>query len=644
MNGRITLGLMIDQLVSGYARLIIDGVSCGSRTEDANLIIFSGRVFGTPRGHEYQNNVIYDYIRKGTIDALVMATGTQGSYISLDQLRDFMRRFEGIPLVSIGARIEGVPSVLSDNRAGVLEAMDHLLNAHGLRRIAFLKGPESNQDAAARFAAYREALHARGLEDSPDLWIQGDFTQAGARQALSSYFGRHPCPDFQALLAANDEMAIAATQLFREHGCFIPRDVSLIGFDDITDSQFAVPSITTIGQRLFEQGRRAAAIAAGLARGGAAPAEVVLPTKLVLRTSCGCLPRAVVALGLLPTAPGGPRGSAVNTETILDRCIAKLDASQTRPSDADLCGMLKRLIDTAGTDEYLRVLQAILNEEVAGRIDIAPWQSLLTSLQGELIEAARSADEMARVHASFQKALALLSDMLRLEQGKRLSELQGHLTQLRRMMERLISVASMDELMNDLADELDRLDIQTCFIACYPEEIRHHRRDPWVIPLRAEVTLARIDGKRAIPAGGERFFAPAERFVPRRFLPAERRYTLIATATFFREDQIGYIAFEPGQRDSAIYETFCVQLSNVLEGSLLFGARQRMVDALARERALVAILMDTIPDRIYFKDERSRFILINRSQAKAFGVGDPDRAIGKTDFDFFHARACPTRL
>lgn len=109
----------------------------------------------------------------------------------------------------------------------------------------------------------------------------------------------------------------------------------------------------------------------------------------------------------------------------------------------------------------------------------------------------------------------------------------------------------------------------------------------------------------------------------------------MTTAIFFREDQIGYIAFEPGNRDNAIYETFCVQLGNLLKGSLLFSARQKMIDALAQERALTAMLMDTIPDHIYFKDERSRFILVNRSMAGILGVGDPLLAVGKTDFDFF---------
>ena len=634
MTERITLGLLIDQLVSGYARRIIEGVSSGSRSQDANLIVFSGRILGTPNAHDYQNNVIYDYIRPGTVDALVMATGTQGSYLSFEQFLAYTGRFTGIPLVSLGIRVAGVPSVVTDNRAGILEAMDHLVDVHGLRRIAFMKGPEINQEAQERFAVYREAVAARGLDDDPSLWIEGDFTRAGARRALAGRCRGPGKTDFQALLAANDEMAIGAVEALREQGCSVPRDVSIIGFDNIQDAQFVLPSLTTVGQLLIDQGRTAALLAAALARGEAVPPEVVLPAGLVLRTSCGCLPRSVTALDRLPT-----RGRRAGTRVVdAGKVIAQLESQfpppLPDPSMDSVRRSVEKLAEKAGTRAFLDTFQDILNEGVESGNHITAWQLLLTGLQRELIAAARSRGRRALLQEYFQKAQGLLAEMLRLEQGKALSEMQGHLSQLRRVTERLASVASIDQLMDDLARELELLDIGTCFIACYPEEKRHIRGDAWIVPDRAEATLSLVDGQRVMADGG-RAFSPADRFVPPPYLPAERRYTLITTALFFREDQIGYIAFQPGMRDSAIYETFCVQLCSLLNSSLLFSARQRVLDALERERALVAVLMDTLPDRIYFKDERSRFVLVNASMARALGLGTPAQAVGRTDFDYF---------
>ncbi|MGD0725004.1 MAG: GGDEF domain-containing protein [Spirochaetia bacterium] len=577
MKKRITLGMQIDQLVSGYARLLLAGVAARCTDHDVNLIVFSGRILRSPLGHQYQNTVIYDYIRPGTIDALVMATGTQCAYQSTAEFRDYTRRFGAIPLVSIGIRIEGVPSILIDNRIGILGAMAHLVEEHGFRRIAFLKGPAHNPEADARFAAYREALHAWSLADDPAFCMTGDFNTAGARLALDAYLSRHHAPEFQALVAANDEMAMAAAQLLGERGYAVPRDVAIVGFDNILTSQFALPPVTTVDQSLYEQGRSAVDCAMRLLRAEEVPPEVILPTRLVLRTSCGCLPRSVVELGALSVGPGRS-GASSDARAISDRCCARL-------ADKGFAERVSRnalipLIERAGTDDFLRALQDVLIEEIARKEDTSHWQVLLNALQEELVSLADSGGEVTRLGAGFQKARMLLAEMLRLEQGKGLTDLQNHLHSLRSIMERLISVASIDELMGDLADELPRVDITTCFIAGYSAEIRHGRTDTWVIPARAAVMLACVDGKRRVLRETERFFAPAECFVPAGFLPESRRYTLIATSMYFREDQIGYLVFEPGDRDNSVYEAFSVQLSNILKGSLLFTARQKVEERL----------------------------------------------------------------
>jgi PAS domain S-box-containing protein len=298
----------------------------------------------------------------------------------------------------------------------------------------------------------------------------------------------------------------------------------------------------------------------------------------------------------------------------------------------ELVGTLARAADS---DRFLGVLQEALGAAAVDRIPLDRWQELLTALEGSLLEGAGSTRETLRLSSLFQQAAVLLSESLRGEQGMRAIELQGHLTQLRRAMERLISGESIEELMNDIAEELDRLDIRTCFIVCYPEERPHHRGEPWAIPETARIMLARRDGHRIILGPQEDTFAPAEGFIPARLLPDGRPFVLVATTAFFREDQLGYMAFEPGRRDYAIYETFSVQLSSLLKGS-------RMFDELRREKALLSILMDTVPDHIYFKDAASRFLLINRSLAAALGLESPHDAAGRTDFDYFaeeHARA-----
>jgi len=261
--------------------------------------------------------------------------------------------------------MDGVPSVLTDNRAGILEAMDHLVDVHGIRRIAFLKGPEINHEAKARFAAYREALASRGLEEDPSLWIQGDFTRAGAVRALSAHCRGQAKPDFQAVLAANDEMAIGALEALREHGCSVPRDVAIVGFDNIQDAQFVLPSLTTVGQLLIDQGRTAAELAARLARERPAPrgraARPARPPDLVRVSSPE---RRGARLAAARARRTGSR--AVDAGRVIAQLESQFRAPPPRPCPwTPSAAPWRCWRKNAGTKAFLDTFQEILNGEVA---------------------------------------------------------------------------------------------------------------------------------------------------------------------------------------------------------------------------------------------------------------------------------------
>ena len=584
VTARVTLGLLVDQLVSGYARLIIAGVKDWCAAQDANLIIFSGKVLRSPHGHEYQSNVIFEHIGTGAVDALVMASGTQTSHLSPEQFEGFISRFEGIPKVSIGIALDGVPSVLSDSAKGILEALEHLAGTHGLRRIAFMKGPDTNADARTRLETYRQAVRMHGLDDDPGLIINGDFTVSGARRALEANLRTAGRPDFQALVAANDEMAIAAVQVLGEHGYIVPREIAVVGFDNIASTQYTVPPITTIDQSLHYQGWTAAAFAGRLALGGQVPPVVVLPTHLILRTSCGCLPRAVLELDGLASLPGTATVSA-DVPAIVERCLTRFAGNKlTLPQKAPR-EILSDLITLSGTEGFVRTFHEALIEQITGGVDISYWQPLLLILQQELLARSGSPQDVSGLWAGFQKARVLLAEMLRIIQGKERIDLLGDLHELGSVMEGLVSVASADELVNNLTRALGRIDIRTCFIAAYHAEVRHARNEEWIIPASAEMLLAFVGGERVSLGSSEAAFSPAENLVPPALLPRSQRHLLVAISLYFREEQTGYLLFEPGTRDMTIYETFGVLLSNVLKGSRLLSARQKAEERLRQVMA-----------------------------------------------------------
>jgi DNA-binding LacI/PurR family transcriptional regulator len=198
------------------------------------------------------------------------------------------------PLVVWGAPVPGAAYVTvgSDNAGGARAAAAHLLGL-GHRRIAFF-GDRSLPEVAARHAGYAAALHAAGLTLDPALECRAPFDQAGAQRAMSRFFDDAD-PGFDAIFAASDLLAMAAIRALDQRGRRVPRDVAVVGFDDIMLAGAYTPALTTVRQDL--RAGAAALVDALFARmaGGSADATT-LPARLVVRTSCGASAVPPVAL------------------------------------------------------------------------------------------------------------------------------------------------------------------------------------------------------------------------------------------------------------------------------------------------------------------------------------------------------------
>ncbi|MCL2551688.1 MAG: LacI family transcriptional regulator [Actinomycetia bacterium] len=192
-----------------------------------------------------------------------------------------------LPVVLIG-RFVHLPHAVSvgiDEIAGAAAITRHLVEEHGLTRIAHISGPLDHQTAVDRYEGFRDALAASGKPCTHTLAV-GDFSEesgrAAARQVLDSM------TDVQAIFAANDEMAYGAMLELRSRGLRIPEDVALAGYDDFGISRLTTPGITTVHVPAEALGRKAAAVLFDLVDGTAPePVHTVLPFDLVIRESCG---------------------------------------------------------------------------------------------------------------------------------------------------------------------------------------------------------------------------------------------------------------------------------------------------------------------------------------------------------------------
>jgi LacI family transcriptional regulator len=217
------------------------------------------------------------------VDGLVVASSVIG-----DPLVEVLQR-EGIPLVVLG-RYPTNPAVSFvdiDNRAAARTAVAHLLG-HGRRRVATLTGPAHLAHALDRTAGYADALAQAGIPYDPALVADGEFVQSGGYRAMREMLAALAQPP-DALFAASDAIAAGALQALREAGLRVPEDVALIGFDGLEPYAATLPTLSTVVQPVAALGEATVQILLErIEHPDAPPACRWLPTRLLLRGSCGC--------------------------------------------------------------------------------------------------------------------------------------------------------------------------------------------------------------------------------------------------------------------------------------------------------------------------------------------------------------------
>jgi LacI family transcriptional regulator len=175
--------------------------------------------------------------------------------------------------------------VSTTNYQGAREATEHLLS-HGYREIGFINGPREVSVAQQRMAGYADALKAGGIALREQLVINSDFRQAGGRTAMHHFLKLSKPP--RAVLVGNNLMSLGVVQAIHEAGKKIPDEIAVFGFDDMPWAMSLRPPLSAVAQPAVEVGRAAAEML--LERLGdprRLVRQLVLPTRLVLRASCG---------------------------------------------------------------------------------------------------------------------------------------------------------------------------------------------------------------------------------------------------------------------------------------------------------------------------------------------------------------------
>ena len=170
-----------------------------------------------------------------------------------------------------------------DNTTGAFNAVAHLIKL-GRRRIAHITGVLDNRAAVDRKIGYEQALRAHDLPVDPKLIVAGNFSEEGGYAAVQDLLPHKP----DAIFVATDTMAFGAVRAIKDAGLSIPRDIALIGFDDLPPARNSTPQLTTVRQPIRRFGLSAVEVMIDIIKNGNQPKRSALyDTELIIRDSCG---------------------------------------------------------------------------------------------------------------------------------------------------------------------------------------------------------------------------------------------------------------------------------------------------------------------------------------------------------------------
>ncbi len=584
-SSRPTIGLLIGRLGDvGYAAKVWPGVADVAEERGVNLICFVGGALQAKHEFDSQRNVVYELAGPQNVDGLIVMSGSIGQFIGPEELSRFYARYKSLPMVSVAMSLEGIPSVLVDNRKGMEEAIAHLIEEHHFRHIAFIRGPETNPEAEERYQTYLEVLGRHGIPFDPALVVPGNFLSPAGAAAVHTLLDERNV-QIEAIASANDEMALGAIRELRQRGLRVPGQVSVVGFDDLEESKYSSPPLTTIRQPLYEQGRKAAEMLLAMLHKIDQPAEVLLPTRLVVRQSCGCFRHAI------PPAPQKSRRGAwqpphVSTRVLREMLISEMEeasegaAANLDPGWADrLLQAFSNSIEHQTNDPFLEELDITLRQVEAGKDDLLHWQRVLDLLRYKALPALFPGQHRRGAESLWVQSSLLIGEIAQWSQAnRRLQEERRAFDFTTSISEPLMTAFDMQTLADVVIRQLPQMGITSCYLALYeqPGSGKQNAPTEWSRLVLAYDQKGRID----LEPGGQRFLS--QELIPAGILPRESRHALMLEPLHFRdESQLGFILFEPLQtKAGALREAISRQISIALKGALLLQERAQAEKAL----------------------------------------------------------------
>lgn len=582
-KSRFTIGFLDENLDNEFRSQMMPGVIEAARKYNVNVIRFAYYPLHFTYSYTSQINMILNLIDQYKLHGLLfLGWGRAGA---LQNYENFVTRFQSIPVLSIGTKFDTIPHVYCPGEVHIREILDHLLNIHQIKRIAYIAPiiPDKRNDT------YLDTMREYGVYD-PELFVgekelEGFSIFDRGKRALAILLDERRIT-FQAIVSLYSEETVTLAEELHKRGIHVPKDVAITSYEDRDIAKYSSPALTTVYYPWVELGFYGCEKMVELLTQGHIPLSTEIPGKVIYRYSCGCMSKSVNIAEAISVKSAAKTPEEI-TSGEQQKIIAEMETALPN-SKLDF----QRLLETFFKDFRDKTYNFFLVELATQlqKIEYSCWHShvedLISVFRGAIFPYLMNQKEALLWSGDlFQQAQILTWEKVTGISNREKVNTKILNQVLQEISQILITNFSLENLLNSLTQSLLKLNIPGCYIFRFNsgtdgqgQDDQEHREDPFAdCMLVYEYRDHTRVNSRTNQAG------PAKQLLDELFASGDRFYTVLAHLIHIANEIIGFVLFEAGPMDEQIYQALESHISIAFQGLMLLEKLESSYQKLAEQ-------------------------------------------------------------
>ncbi|MBN2737067.1 MAG: SpoIIE family protein phosphatase [Spirochaetales bacterium] len=561
-NKQPTIGYLNTSLIHDWAELPWQGATTAAAKHNVNLFSFLGGNMNDINISRQQRNSVYNLANRDSIDGMIIWNAHLTQYLDELQIKSFLKKIN-LPTIILEHTIPGYNTISYGNYEGIQMLMDHLVQIHGYKKIGFMGEDNNHYGFKTRRLSYLDGLKAYGLDFDPRFtgpWVEWihEYNGRSSDEILDEWLLRALDLGMEAIICMADPIAWWVMERLVILGFNVPEDLAVLGFDAFHESKVNNPPITTVDPDYFGLGTLAVESLLDLINGKSLPEKIMVPPKLFIGRSCGCIDANVIKAATI-------LGTQHSNQNLL---ILELASILPFEKEKDLQFLYHIFINNLNGNSrvsFINTLEKAIYRNIAQGETLMPWQDAITVLNN-----IPSKKRLLRENLCHQARILVSNASIRQEGWKRYQAIEKVFLE-REISSSMLSNFELTQVLNLLEINIKNMGINQCILTLFEKSFTYHF--PEKLPEKCRLVLAYTESGRS-DLGPEGIFINTYEILHKAISKSSKPSNWTIFTLYFRDQQIGLILFEINKHTGLTCEFLSVFLSSSLQSIMLINEKK----------------------------------------------------------------------